>query len=98
MLNRLVRFIPYSCRMTPQRLLVYLLIFAFVAAPFLGLLYRPEIGLAILVAATGLTLALIWPVRQHANGDQRQRLDLLIRVNALLLFLAGILLIVTLVA
>jgi uncharacterized membrane protein len=84
--------------MTPQRLLVYLLIIAFVAAPFLGLLYGPETGLAILVAAIGLTLALIWPIRQNATGDQSQRLDLLIRVNALLLVLAGILLIVTLVA
>lgn len=84
--------------MTPQRLLVYLLIIAFVAAPFLGLLYGPEIGLTLLVLAIALTLALTLPVRQEASGEQRKRLDMLVRINGILLALAGILLVVTLVA
>ncbi len=84
--------------MTPQRLLVYLLIIAFVAAPFLGLLYGPALGLIMLILAIALTLGLIIPVRQHAAAYQQQRLDTLIRINWALLIASVLGLLITLIA
>jgi hypothetical protein len=84
--------------MTPQRLLIYLLIIAFVAAPFLGLLYGPTLGLIMLTLAIGLTLGLTIPAGNHAPPEQQSRLAMMIKLNWALLALALVFLIVSVIA
>ena len=84
--------------MTPQRLLVYLLIIAFVAAPFLGLLYGPTLGLIMLTLAIALTLGLTIPALAQAPPEQQPRLALMIKMNWVLLVLALACLIITVIA
>jgi len=84
--------------MTPQRLLVYLLIIAFVAAPFLGLLYGPTIGLMLLTLAIALTLGLTIPAMEQSPPEQQPRLALMIKLNWAMLVLAIVFLIVSIIA
>ena len=84
--------------MTPQRLLVYLLIIAFVAAPFLGLLYGPTFGLVMLTLAIALTLGLTIPAQAQAPPEQQPRLAKMIKLNWAMLILAVVFLIVSIIA
>jgi hypothetical protein len=61
---------------------------AVVAAPFVGLLYGMEVGLAVLVAALGATACLAVDASRQADAAQRRRLRFLGGMNAILAVIA----------
>ena len=73
--------------MTPQRLLTYILIAGFVAAPAIGLLYGIVPGLVILACALVATLFLIGWAEPQVPDDLAPRLRLLKLLNGVMLIL-----------
>ncbi len=66
---------------------------AMVAAPFLGLQYGPNAGLAVATAALAATAFVAWDVSRSAPGDEGRRMAFAAMLNGVL---AGITLVLLL--
>ena len=74
--------------MTPERMLSTILAIGFLAAPALALLYGPAPGLVVLIVALAITIGLARSARSSVDTSQRQRLELLVKLNGALLAVA----------
>lgn len=61
---------------------------AMVAAPFLGLLYGPNAGLAVATAALAGTASVAWGVSRSAGGEEGRRMAVAAAVNGVLAVIA----------
>lgn len=66
---------------------------AMVAAPFLGLLYGPNAGLAMATAALAATAFVAWGVSRTAAGEDGRRMAVAAVLNGVLAVIALVLLV-----